>query len=219
MADKQVAKKIKLPNVRLSFPYLYTPRENERDDGTTQKQFEATALLDKVEHADQIKQIQRAILEVAKDKFGSGVKPSQFKHPLRPGMDKEHLEGYDSSNMFITARTMRKPPVRNQYNQPVAEGEDFAPYGGCYVNIWVSFFVAKKPKPDLPNRVSCSLEGVQFKAEGEAFGSGNLMEEDDWDTEEGGPDADTDWDTGGDDEWGASGSDDDGWGTGGSPLD
>ena len=50
------------------------------------------------------------------------------------------------------------------------------PYRGCYVNLKVTFIAGKAftttDKKQIPNQVYAKLEAVQFKSDGEAFGSG-----------------------------------------------
>lgn len=51
------------------------------------------------------------------------------------------------------------------------EGDEYAPYSGCYVNAVVQIYAYMGDKDkQQPPRINCSIEAVQFKAHGESFG-------------------------------------------------
>lgn len=164
--EKTETTKIKLENVRLSYPSLFTPTAMKNADGTSGKsQFQATFILDKKKHAALIKQIEAEIQRVALDKFGKKV---TLKHTaLRDGADKEDKEGYGDEVMFITAKSESRPPVVDQKKNPLVK-EDGKPYGGCFVNGIITLFAYSHPTGG--KGVSAGLGAVQFAKDGDAFG-------------------------------------------------
>jgi hypothetical protein len=80
--------KIKLNNVRLSFPSLFQKATFEGKE----TKFEATLLLDKDAHAESIAEIQAAIKVAIKEKLG-GAKVGADKLCIKDGDDSDY-EGY-----------------------------------------------------------------------------------------------------------------------------
>jgi hypothetical protein len=80
--------KIKLNNVRLSFPSLFQKATFEGKE----TKFEGTLLLDKKQHAESIAEIQAAIKVAIKEKLG-GAKVGADKLCIKDGDDSDY-EGY-----------------------------------------------------------------------------------------------------------------------------
>lgn len=155
--------KIKVQNVRLSFPSLFrTARFGEEDTG----KYEATFVFDKVEHADTIKAIQSAITSMMKDDLK--VKLPEDKLCLKDGdnLGRPEFEG----KMTLKASTKKRPVVIDRDKAPLVE-EDNKPYAGCYVNAIFSLWAQNNK---FGKRVNAQLDGVQFFADGEAFGDAGV---------------------------------------------
>jgi hypothetical protein len=56
----------------------------------------------------------------------------------------------------------------------VQEGQDGAPYSGCYVNVIVRFWA--QDDEDYGKRINASIEGVQYNRRGDAFGGGKKLD-------------------------------------------
>ena len=153
--------KIKMQAVRLSFPSLFnTAKFGGEDTG----KYEATFVLDKVEHAEVIAGIKAQIERLMKEELKSKV-PSD-KLCLKDGdeMGRPEFEG----KYTIKASTKKRPLVINRDKSPITESDNVI-YAGCYVNAIVSLWPQDNK---FGKRINAQLDGVQFCRDGEAFGDG-----------------------------------------------
>lgn len=157
------SKTIKLTNVRLSYPHLFSPQESRDPNGKAK--FTASFILDKKKDAAQITLLQNAIKAILDE---TKVKVDKDKLFLKDGANKE--DSYGPEVMFINTSSTRRPQVVNRDRSPITEEDDVV-YGGCYVNCWVTPWVQNN---DFGKRVNCSLEIVQFVKDGERFGRSPL---------------------------------------------
>ena len=151
--------KIKLSNVRLSFPSLFQPSEFNGVAG----KYEATFLMDKDKDAVQIKTIQKKIADLLAEKK---AKVPADKICLKDGEFIDY-DGYQNA-MAIKGSTKRRPTVIDRDRSPLVEA-DGKPYSGCYVNCILELWFQDN---SYGKRVNCNLLGVQFAKDGEAFGAG-----------------------------------------------
>ena len=162
MATNTDPAKVRLRNVRLSFPHLFKPHAME--DGQEPK-YSAAFLMDPQINAADIANIKAAINHVAnvewKGKIPAGVKPC-----LRDGNDKADLDGYEGM-MFVSASNKRAPVVVDEQVQPL-NITDNKPYAGCYVNCTLRIWAQDNK---FGKRVNASLEAIQFVTDGDAFGA------------------------------------------------
>lgn len=156
---------IKLQNVRLSFPCLWTAKLSDDAAPGAKPKFEATFILNKAAHAKEIKLIQAAILTVSKSPVLKGKKPN--KTGLRDGSEREDTDGYGADVMFIAGRTHKRPSVVDRKLVTLTE-EDGKPYAGCYVNATIEIYPYYHSKSG-PG-VTASLRAVQFVKDGDPFG-------------------------------------------------
>lgn len=156
--------KVKIANARLSFPSLF---QIATFGGESTGKFEATFILDKVEHADTIKSIQAAIAALAKEKL-KGKTPPADKLCLKDGddLDRPEFEG----KMTIKASTKKRPLIIDRDKSPLVE-DDNRPYAGCHVNGIISLWAQDN---SYGKRVNAQLDGVQFVGDGEPFGDGGI---------------------------------------------
>ena len=153
--------KIKMQAVRLSFPSLFnTAKFGGEDTG----KYEATFVLDKVEHAEVIAGIKAQIERLMKEEL-KGKVPSD-KLCLKDGdeMGRPEFEG----KYTIKASTKKRPLVINRDKSPITESDNVI-YAGCYVNAIVSLWAQDNK---FGKRINAQLDGVQFCRDGEAFGDG-----------------------------------------------
>lgn len=153
--------KIKLNNVRLSFPSLF---QRSNFNGVEGK-FEATFLMDKETHAKVIAEIENNIESL---KLEHKVKVASDKCCLKDG-DNIDYDGYKNT-MAIKATSNKRVTIIDRDKTPLHEDDANAPYAGCYVNAVVSLWIQNN---QYGKRVNCNLLGVQFVKEGQAFGSSN----------------------------------------------
>jgi len=153
---------ITLPNVRLSFPHLWTPHAMEADQ---EPKFSATFLFDNGEHGTLLDRIDALIDRLALDEFKKKV---GFKRCLRDGNEKSELEGYGDGKSFMTASNKARPGVVDRRLNPIAEADGVI-YAGCYVNATVRLWVQNN---NWGKRVNAQLRAVQFVKDGESFGAG-----------------------------------------------
>jgi len=163
--------RIRLENVRLSYPALDKPSSIKQADGTASKpKYQATFLLDKKQHAAVIKKLQDLIARAQIEKFGKVVPLKNVC--LRDGEEKEDTEGYGPDVMSIIAKSDSRVPVVDGQKNPVTPDDGKWPYAGCYVNASIEIFAYRH---DVGGRgVSASLRAVQFAKDGESFGAGRV---------------------------------------------
>jgi len=162
--------KIKLNNVRLSFPSLF----RKAVFGGDETKYEGTFLLDKKTHAEVIKEIQAGIKAINADKH-KGKSLAADKVCLKDG-DTIDYDGY-AGNMSIKASSTKRPMVIGTDRSPLTE-DDGKPYAGCYVNAVVELWGQKN---QFGERVNANLLAVQFAKDGEPFGDGVTASVDDFD--------------------------------------
>lgn len=153
--------KIKLKNVRLSFPSLFRKSVFQG----VETKFEATFLLDKTEHVEEIDAISKTIAEMLKE---NKTKLSPDKICLKDGDDVEY-DGY-AGMMTIKASNAKRPLVIGKDKTPLAE-EDGVIYSGCYVDAIVTLWFQDN---GFGKRINATLEGVQFRRDGTPFGDGGV---------------------------------------------
>jgi len=171
--------KIKLSNVRLSFPSLF--RKAEFNGETTKH--EATFMLHKERDADKIAEIKKAIEVKIKDDL-KGAKVPADKICLKDG-DESGRDEY-AGHYTIKAANNKRPKVIDRDKSPLVE-DDGKPYSGCYVNAVVDLWSQNN---SYGRRINANLLGVQFFKDGEPFESGSTADDDDFDEFEIGDDFD-----------------------------
>lgn len=165
--------KLKLQNVRLSFPSLF--RKGTYNGNETK--YEATFLLSKDSQKDQISALEKAIAEKIKSDL-KGAKLGADKLCLRDGDDTEYM-GYEG-HMSFKASSKKRPLVIDKDRSPLTEDDEVI-YGGCYVNAIVELWAQNN---EYGKRINATLLGVQFARDGEPFASGSTADVDDFDTVE-----------------------------------
>ena len=170
---------IRLENVRLAFPKIWTPAPFEGGNDPT-PYFSATFILAKKD--PQCKKIEALMLKLANDKWGTkGSKvlttaKAVGKVFFRDGDSKAEYDGFEG-NMFVSARSKTRPNTFDGQRQTVTEADGVI-YGGCYVNAIISCYAYVKGN----NGLGAGLKGVQFRAPGDAFsGGGTPADADDFD--------------------------------------
>ena len=171
--------RVKLPNVRLSFPGLFTAEAFKPGD---KPKFKSTFLVP--QDSPLAKQIDATILKVATEFFkGDASKAKKFiaatatnanKFCWQNG-DNKSYDGYEGM-MALSAKSDTRPLVIDGSKNPVNEGDSGAPYAGCYVNANIEFFMYNQQGVGL----SAQLRGVQFLKDGDAFAAGRPADSDEF---------------------------------------
>lgn len=171
--------KIKLQNVRLSFPSLFRKATFEG----TETKYEATFMLDKEQHADVIAEIKKQIAAGIKENL-KGAKVPSDKIALKDG-DEAGRDEYEG-HFTLKAANNKRPKVIDRDKTPLTE-DDERLYSGCYVNAVVDPWYQSNA---YGKRVNFNLLGVQFFKDGDPFESGSTADDDDFDEFEVGDDFD-----------------------------
>lgn len=162
--------KIKLTNVRLSFPSLFRKATFEGQE----TKFEATFMLNKEQHADLIADIKKQIAAGIKENL-KGAKIPADKIAFKDG-DESARDEYEG-HYTLKAANGKRPKVLNRDKTPLSEDDDVI-YSGCYVNAVVEPWYQANA---YGKRVNFNLLGVQFFKDGEPFESGSVADDDDFD--------------------------------------
>lgn len=162
--------KIKLQNVRLSFPSLF----RRAVFGGDETKYEGTFLIDKTAGAAKIAEIETAIEAMLKEKNkGKALAPD--KVCFKDG-DTIDYDGY-AGTMSIKASSSKRPMVIGIDKSPLTE-DDGKPYAGCYVNAVLEIWFQDN---QFGKRINANLLGVQFVKDGNPFGDGATASVDDFD--------------------------------------
>jgi hypothetical protein len=168
--------KLTLRNVRLSFPTLWEP---EVINGQGEPKFSAAFLLPR-DHK-QIAEFNAAVDQVAKDKWAAKsatvLKASKAKdrHPLHDG-DTKTFAGFEGQ-YYVNASNLVRPKIKDRDGKADLIPSDGKPYAGCYVNAIIELYAQDNKHGQ---HVNCTLLGVQFVADGEAFAGGGTASDDDF---------------------------------------
>ena len=147
--------KIKLKNVRLSFPNLFS----EAVYNGEKTKFSATFLLPK-ERKDEVKAIIATIKQMTTE---AKVAVSKNNLCIRDGDDIPY-DGF-AGHWSIKASDIRRPVVVNRDRTPLAEEDDVI-YPGCYVNANIELWLQNN---SYGKRVNANLRAVQFVEDGDSF--------------------------------------------------
>lgn len=187
-----MSKREMLRNVRLSYEHIFQP--SALDDRSEPK-FSATFIIPK-DHPD-ASRIKRAMYEAGAEKYPNAFKgqgwPAGYTCPLKDGdtdvngngerLCERNPEYAGAYVMKASAAANRRPAAVGRKKETIRE-EDGVIYSGCFVNASIAFAGYEYGK--IKKGVTCYLNGVQFVADGERFGSDATGDFDELDDTEGG---------------------------------
>ena len=156
--------KVRLDNVRLSYPSLFIPTEYRNKWA-----YRANFILDKTTHKDLIKQIQdNEITLLTESDHDIVQKPIQYM-ALRDGdIEREGKDGYENS-MYIAAKksteTCKKMPAYCTRSRATVTTDDGLFYAGCYVNAIIEICFGMTDCV-----LFTKLKAIQFFKDGDTFG-------------------------------------------------
>lgn len=221
-------RQVKLNNVRLSFPHIFEPQEQENDDGTTRKSYNSVFMVPKEDnpHLDTILKRMKAGSAAAKKQAWGNDPESWPKIPasmtcFKDGDNDDHFTTpraeYAGHYIISSSSPANRPPriVTNRKGTDnkwidAEPGKKNSPYAGCWVNAIIELYGQKKdPKRKMPNRINASFSVVQFLRDGEAFGNSGADPDDVLGDDDVGYEGDIDDDYNDGDDGGDYGDDDD----------
>jgi hypothetical protein len=162
--------KLKLQNVRLSFPAIF----RKAVFNGVETKYEATFLMPK--GSPQHKQTQDAIDAFLAEKF-QGKTPKGLKVTCFTDGDDKDYDGYEGQ-MALKGGSTKRLLVIDRDKTPLTE-EDGRIYAGCYVNAIIEFWYSDHPLGG--KQILGNLFGVQFAKDGDAFGDNKGVTYDDFD--------------------------------------
>lgn len=168
---------VKLTSVRLAFPELFVAKTVQ---GEGEPAYSATFLIPK--NSPLVAAMNAAIEAVALEKWGAkGAAPLKTlratdKVCLRDGDIKSDYAGFEG-HYYVAARNKVKPTVVNR-TRDIVTPESGVIYAGCYVTAFVDVWAMDN---QYGKRVACSLGGVQFVKDGQAFSGGRAVNANEFD--------------------------------------
>lgn len=176
--------RVKLEGVPVSFPHVFR-KHSSIEDGTPK--FSLNAIIDEETKAGRkARAAMDAAIEKAKKSLW-GDNPPRIKDDricLKDGNDMldgsgEVRDGYQDV-MYVKASTQKRPNVRDRDGKTPLTEEDDKVIGGDICNVWLDVWPTKDKKLG-GNGVFATLVGVQFVKEGNRFGGGKGLSDDDFD--------------------------------------
>lgn len=170
--------KLKLNNVRLSYPALFEPKSGPEGG---EPKYSASFLMDKDTDKSNIEEMREAILTTAKGMWGDDkvkwkdgkllLKKAdggglQVKTCLRDGDEKAGTSGYENVIFFSASNKVSVPVVDKNPSIALTKASG-KPYAGGYVNVSIRLWCQDNK---FGKRVNAELKAVQFAADGEPFG-------------------------------------------------
>lgn len=179
---------VMLKNVRLAFPVL---REAERFDPANQKQeprYSANLLFSKENKALHA-ECMAALLAAAEAKWpGKGAAAVKsltagLKTALLDGdLKADKYDGFEGAWSISAHAKESTPPRLLDRDKTELPRNTSKIYAGCYVNASIEFWAQDN---QFGKRINAQLRGVQFAADGDAFGGARAASADEFDVVEG----------------------------------
>ena len=171
-----MSKKVMIRNARLSYEHIFQPSAL----ANSTPKYSLTLIIPK-DHPD-LPAVKRALFEAGAEKFPTAFAPGKpwpmgYTSPLKDG-DKD-LTGDGTAVLceknpeykgcyVLKAQSTRRPVILGRRKEALTE-EDGVIYSGCYVNVSAAF--GAYVYENIKKGVTCYLNGLQFVADGERFGS------------------------------------------------
>lgn len=174
---------IRLDCVRLSYPYVGTPSDEENDDGVKTKKWRVVAMLPKATHEAAKMLVEEEINKLIKKNESKVPKDKWF---LTDGDEKED-ETAEGHWLVAASDGKIRPKARDRQGNVMDDIDkiDETFYGGCWGHVLIRpwFFAGKSKKStkSYPKRVSAGLNAVVFFKDDKPFGSGRVDDGDAWD--------------------------------------
>lgn len=166
---------IKLNNVRLSYEHIFTP---SAFDDSQEAKYSATLIIPK-DHAD-LPKLKKAFLDAGAEKFPTLFREAGWPKGVTCALkdaDKDTTQSGEvlseknpayANSYILQANSTRRPAVYDRNMASLVEA-DGRPYSGCFINVLLG--VAGYEFGKVKKGVKAYLNGVQFVADGERFGT------------------------------------------------
>lgn len=170
---------IKLSNVRIAFPNLFVPKAVS---GEGEPRFSAAFVIQP--GSANAKILADAQELVAKGKWGAkaGGVLAELKSKGRTcykeaplSKDGEVYDGFEGMHS-LNATNAARPAVIDRDTSPLTQS-DGKPYGGCYVDVSIDLWAQDNA---WGKRINGKLRWVQFRNDGESFGGGAPVSQDEF---------------------------------------
>lgn len=170
-----MSKKMILKNVRLSYAHIFQP---SKFDESQDAKYSATFIIPK-DHP-QVAELKRALYEAGQEKFGSEFSGNGWPRGYTCGLKDADTDTNSMGEVLseknpayagcyiIDANNSRRPIAIDRRKAAVTEEDDVI-YSGCYVNA--SLGLGGYTYGKIKKGVKAYLNGVQFVADGERFGT------------------------------------------------
>ncbi|MBR5878467.1 MAG: DUF2815 family protein [Akkermansia sp.] len=170
-----MSKKIILRNVRLSYEHIFTPT---KFDESQEAKYSATFILPK-NHPD-LPAVKKAMLEAGAETFPTAFNGAGWPRGFTCSLKDADVDTNSSGEVLaernpsyagcyiLEANSTRRPVTLDRRKAMVTE-DDGLIYSGCFVNA--SLAAAGYEYGKVKKGVKCYLNGVQFVADGDRFGS------------------------------------------------
>lgn len=174
---------VRLNNVRLAFPVLFEPKPFAGEPNS-EPSYSASLLLDPAKNADAVAAVRAAMTQVAKEKWTDPAMLSsrianikaKDRMCLHDGNLKAQYAGFPNM-LYVSARNAQSVLVVDRDKKPLT-ARSGRPYAGCFVNALVDVYAQDN---SFGFGINASLMGIQFVADGEAFGAGAPLDPDAFD--------------------------------------
>lgn len=161
-------------NARLSFAETVFVKKGIAGDPDSTPRYNCGLILDPKD--PQVREIEKIVEKLVlehewKDKTSGEdmlkLLTKKDRLPLHDGDDKQKWAGYPG-NVYLSPSADTRPTVVDRDRSPLNK-DDGKIYSGCYVNAKIEIWVQDNR---WGQRVNCTLLGVQFVKDGDAFGAG-----------------------------------------------
>ena len=164
------SKKIVLKDVRISFPNLFKARQD-----SDSPRFDSLFVFEKGSEADMI--VQAAVAEVVKEKWQGKIPVGALaKCGHHEGIKKSQYEGFDESNMYVSASNKTRPALKDRDGRTPLDEQGGKLYAGAFVVAYLT--VSAIDTNGYGKQCNFYIDGVQFFRDGEPLGAGKPMDDD-----------------------------------------
>ena len=173
--------RLKIGPVRTAFFNGFTAKAGQ-DGG--EPRYSSAFIIDPKSQA--AKDLEAAVIATAKEKWGEKApailkklyeeKRVCFQKAPRTNGDGEPYSGFENA-WSLNATNKARPTILDRDKTPLTEA-DGRPYSGCYVYALLETWAQDNA---YGKRINCTLRGVQFAKDGDAFGGGTPASEDEFD--------------------------------------
>lgn len=157
-----------LKNVRAAMTSVFAPYKGEDGEGG---KYNIKGLMPP-DHP-QLPEINALMVRVAKAKWGAKADATlkalrvADKTCIHDGDAKPDWDGF-AGNLYIAASSKKAPSVRNRDATVITEADGVF-YSGCMCDLYLDLWAMDN---QFGKRINCTLRGVQFRANADAFAGG-----------------------------------------------